>query len=72
MNAHNKSALAIAFAVLLFLLMMFGGGTMSGETLSNDTMGTGMMSGISWIWIPAVLILGLGALVVWAIFERKK
>ena len=72
MNAHNKSALLIAFAVVLFLLMMFGAGTMSGETLSSDMMGTGVMSGISWMWIPVVLILGLGALIVWAIFERKK
>ena len=72
MNAHNKSAVVIAFAVVLFLLMMFGGGTMSGETLSSDMRGTGMMSGISWLWIPVVLILGLGALTVWAIFERKK
>ena len=72
MNATNKTALVIAFALVLVLLLLFGGGAMSGATLSGGMMGTGVMGGISWMWIPAVLMLGLGFLLVWIIFEQKK
>ena len=72
MNATNKTALVIAFAVVLVLVLLFGGGAMSGATLSGGMMGNGVMGGISWMWIPAVLMLGLGFLLVWIIFEQKK
>ena len=72
MNATNKTALVIAFAVVFVLLLLFGGGAMSGATLSGGMMGTGAMGGISWMWIPTVFMLGLGALLVWIIFEQKK
>ena len=72
MNATNKTALVIAFAVVVILLLLFGGGAMTGATLSGGMMGNGAMGGVSWIWIPAVLMLGLGVLLVWAIFEQKK
>ena len=71
MNATNKTALVIAFAVVVILLLLFGGGAMTGATLSGGMMGNGAMGGVSWIWIPAVLMLGLGVLLVWAIFEKK-
>jgi hypothetical protein len=72
MNATNKTALVIAFAIAVVLLLLFGGGAMSGATLSGGMMGNGTMGGISWMWIPAVLMLGLGVLLVWAIFGQKK
>ena len=71
MNATNKTALVIAFAVVVILLLLFGGGAMTGATLSGGMMGNGAMGGVSWIWIPTVLMLGLGVLLVWAIFEKK-
>ena len=71
MNATNKLALVIALAVVVVLLLLFGGGAMTGATLSGGMMGSGAMGGVSWIWIPAVLMLGLGVLLVWAIFEQK-
>ena len=72
MNATNKTALVIAFAVVLVLLLLFGGGAMSGATLSGGMMGTGAMGGINWMWIPTLLMVGLGVLLVWIIFEQKK
>jgi hypothetical protein len=72
MNATNNTALVIAFAIAVVLLLLFGGGAMSGATLSGGMMGNGTMGGISWMWIPAVLMLGLGVLLVWAIFGQKK
>ena len=72
MNETNKTALMIAFAIVVVLLLLFGGGTMTGATLSGGMMGNGAMGGISWMWIPTLLIFGLGALLIWAIFGQKK
>ena len=72
MNESNKTALVIAFAIVVVLLLLFGGGTMSGATLSGGMMGNGVMGGISWMWFPTVLMVGLGVLLVWVIFGQKK
>ncbi len=72
MNATNKTALVTAFAIVVVLLLLFGGGTMTGATLSGGMMGNGAMGSINWMWIPTLLMLGLGALLVWVIFGQKK
>lgn len=72
MDATNKTVLGIAFAVAVVLLLLFGGGAMSGATLSGGMMGNGAMGGISWMWIPTVLALGIGVLLALAIFGQKK
>ena len=72
MNATTKTALVIAFAVVVVLFLLFGGGTMTGGTLSGGMMGNGAMGGIGWMWIPTLLILGLGVLLVLVIFGQKK
>ena len=72
MNATTKTALFIAFAIVVVMLLLFGGGTMTGVTLSGGMMGNGAMGGISWMWLPTLLMLGLGALLVWVIFWAEK
>ena len=72
MNAATRTALGIAFPVVLVLLLLFGGGTMTGATMSGGMMGNGAMGGISWMWIPTLLVLGLGVLLVWVIFGQEK
>ncbi|MBI3545667.1 MAG: hypothetical protein HY081_03610 [Gammaproteobacteria bacterium] len=72
MNATNKTALVIALAIAVVLLLLFGGGAMTGGTLSGGMMGNGAMGGIGWMWIPTLLVLGLGVLLAWAIFGQKK
>lgn len=72
MNETNKTALVIAFVVAVVLLLLFGGGVMTGTTMSGGMMGNGAMGGIGWMWIPALLMLGLVVLLVWAIFGQKK
>jgi len=66
MNATNKTALVIAFVIVVVLFLLFGGGAMTGGTMSG-----GMMGGISWMWIPTLLTLGIGILLGWAIFGKK-
>lgn len=72
MNVTTRTALVFSFAVVVVLLVLFGGGTMTGATLSGGMMGNGAMGGISWMWIPTLLIVGLGVLLFWAIFGQKK
>lgn len=55
--------------VLLFLL--FGGGMATSAMVSGGIMGGGMMGGISWMWIPTLLTLGLGVLLGWVIWGKK-
>lgn len=72
MNATSKIALVLVFAIVIALLLMFGGGAMTGATLSGGMMGNGIMGGVSWMWVPTLLLVGIGALLVWVIFGQKK
>ena len=72
MNKLNKTAFISAFAIVIVLFLLFGGGTMTGVTPSDGMMGNGAMGGISWMWILTVLMFGLGVLLVWVIFGQKK
>jgi hypothetical protein len=71
MNAANKPALVSALVVVVVLFLLFGGGAMTGATMGGGMMGNGRMGGISWMWIPTLLTLGLGVLLGWVIFGKK-
>ena len=71
MDATTKTALVIAFVIVGVLLLMFGGGTMTGATLSGGMMGNGAMGGISWMWLPTVLLVVLGVVLFSVIFGKK-
>ena len=72
MNTATKTILVIAFAIAVVLLLVFGDGAMTGTMMSGGMMGNGAMGGIGWMWLPALLILGLGVLIAWLIFGQKK
>jgi hypothetical protein len=69
-EATSKSALAVAIIVAA-LLLLFGGGMMTGTTMSGGMMGSGSMGGISWMWLPTLLIVALGAVLFSVIFGKK-
>ena len=71
MDATTKTALVIAFAVVALLLLLFGGGMMSGTTMSGGMMGNGAMAGISWMWLPILLVVVLGV-VLFSFISAKK
>jgi hypothetical protein len=71
MDATTKTALVIAFAIVVVLLLLFGGGTMTGARLSGGMMGTGAMGGVSWMWLPTVLVVVLGVVLFSVIFSKK-
>ena len=70
MNASNRTAMVIALAAVVVLLLL-GSKAMIGTRWSGGMMGDGMMDGITWMWIPALLTLGLGILVGWSIFNKR-
>lgn len=72
MNESNKTPLVIAFVVVVVLFLIFGGGTMTGSMMNGGMMGRGWIGGFSWMWIPTLLTLGLGVLLGWIIFGKKK
>ncbi len=72
MNETNKIVLGVAVAIVVILLVLLGGGTMTGATMSGGMMGNGAIGGMSWMWIPGLLMLCLGVLLAWAIFSQKK
>ena len=69
---NTTTAIFITFAVVILLtLFFFSGGMTSGAMFGDGMMASGHMSGSSWMWGPTALVLGLSALLAWAIFGRK-
>ena len=71
MNQTNNTALILAFVVVVLLFLFLGGGMATGTMMSGGMMGRGMMGGVSWMWFPTLLTLGLGLLLGWVIFGKK-
>ena len=71
MSKSTNGALVVALVVVVALFVLFGGGAMTGGRMGGGMMGTAWMGGLGWMWIPAVLIVGLGALLVWGIVGKK-
>jgi uncharacterized membrane protein YciS (DUF1049 family) len=72
MNTKNNSPLVIAFVVVLVLFLLFGGGAMSGGMMNDGVHGSGWMVDRGWMWTPTLITLGLGVVLGWVIFNKKK
>ena len=68
MNFNTRTAVAIALAIVVSLLLLGGGMMGYGVTA---TMSNGMMSGIK-TGISALVVLGIGVWVVWVVFTQEK
>ena len=71
MEAKTRTALVIAFVVVAVLLLLLGGGMATGTMMSGGMMGSGSMGGISWMWLPTLLVLGIGIVLFSVIFGEK-
>ena len=72
MNESNRTPLVIAFVVVVVLFLFFGYGSMGGSMMNSGMMGQGWNGGLGWMWIPTLLTLGLGIVLGWMIFDKKK
>ena len=59
MDTTARKAIFVAFAAVALLLLLFGGGMATGTVMSGGMMGNGSMGGISWMWLPTVLVVVL-------------
>ncbi len=71
MDATTKTPLVIAFVLVALLLLLFGGGMSTGTMMTGGYMGSGSMGGISWMWLPTLLIIILGAALFSVIAGKK-
>jgi len=72
MNTKNNTPLVIAFAVVVVLFLLFGGGAMTGGMMNGGMHGSGWLSERGWMWIPALITLSLGVVLGWVIFKKKE
>ena len=67
-----KVSMVVSFVVVILLFLLFSSMVITGALANGGMMGSErMMSGISWMWIPTLLSLGLALLIGWAIFSRN-
>ena len=72
MNTNSDKSLIVAFVVVVALVLLFGGGAMTGGMMNGGVHGTGWMDERSWMWTPAIIALCLGVALGWVIFKKKK
>lgn len=71
MDAASKTTLVIAFTAVALLLLIFGGGMMTGTVMTGGMMGNGSMGGLSWMWVPTALITVLAFALISATAGKK-
>lgn len=69
---ENKTALLIAFVIVIVLLVFMGSGLMLGDMPSGGMMGTGSLVGFNWMWLPFLLLLILTGILLWIMFGKRK
>ena len=71
MDVSTRTPVVIAFVVVALLLLLFGGGMATGTMMSGGMIGSGSMGGISWMWLPTLLVVVLGLVLISAISGKK-
>jgi hypothetical protein len=75
MKSTNNTPLVIAFAIVVVLFLLFGGGAMTGGMnggMHGGMNGNGWMAERSWMWTPALIALCLGVVLGWVVFKKKE
>jgi len=70
MKTITKSPLATTLVALFLLFLLFSGGAMTKGTMIGETSGYGLSGEGSWMWVPALFALALGAVLAWAIVKK--
>jgi hypothetical protein len=68
----KSKPLNIVFIALVVLFLLFCGGAVWVTLADGGVMGSGWRSGISWMWVPAVLFLTLGILIARVLYVNRK
>lgn len=70
LNNKNK-ALMIVFAAMIILCVTFTVGALYVTVQFAEFSQSGWGSGISWMWMPALLFTTLSALMWWTLYSKK-
>ena len=71
MDSTSNTALVIAIVVAALLLLFFGGGMATGTMISGGMMWSGSIGGISWMWLPTLLVVVIGV-ALFSVISGKK
>jgi len=71
MNAKIRFTLITSFVVGILLFLLFSSMVITGALANGGMTGSERISGISWMWIPTGLSLGLVFMIGWAIFSKN-
>ena len=72
MNLTYRKPLIALFAVALVLILIVGGGSMSGSMGSAWMMSHGEIGGYTLMWVPTLLAVGVGILLGWFLFGKRR
>lgn len=71
MKAITNKPLVLAFVIVVIIFLLFCGGAITMTMIDGNMHNNGMMSNISWMWIPTIIALVLSVLLGWVIFGKK-
>lgn len=71
MNTKTKILLITSFVVVILLFLLFTSMVITGALSNGGMMGAERTEGISWMWIPTGLSLGLIFMIGWTIFSKN-
>ena len=69
MNKTHHTVVGVGFFIAVILLVVFGGGTII--AMMSGVLGNGPIGGISFIWVPVLLILSVGLVFAWPFISQK-
>jgi hypothetical protein len=72
MNETYRRPLIAILAIGVVLILIFGSGTMSGAMMSGWITGQERIGGYTFMWVPTLLAVGVGLLLGWLLFGRKR
>ena len=70
MDTQIKMSFVMAFFVVAVLLLFFGGGMATGPMIGGGMMLRVSSEGINWVWIPILLMLSMGGVLLSGWFEK--
>lgn len=72
MDTSIRMTFVAAFFVVSALLLLFGGGMTSGPMMGGGMMMRVNVDGVTWVWIPILLALSLGGVLMLGLADTKE
>ncbi len=70
MNAITRTVIVITLLAIVGLLLLFGGGMVSQAMMSDGMMDSTRFGAFGWMWVPSLLVIVLGVMLVVGLRDR--